>query len=101
VAEPHITSVAQADDSVPGQLWTIREAAHYLHIPISAIYKMTAPKARMRIPHLRIAGRLRFRRSALDEWLDVLTVSNIPVLQKAKSVARRVSRGINSQEEAP
>ena len=38
------------------QLWTIREAAEYLRLPLSAIYKMTGAKARLRIPHIRIAG---------------------------------------------
>jgi excisionase family DNA binding protein len=79
------------------QLWTIREAAEYLRLPISAIYKMTCAKARLRIPHIRIAGRLRFRRADLDEWLALLTVSNLEVLRKAHK-KRQVSDGLNPQE---
>ena len=64
--------------------WTIHEAAEYLSLPVSSLYKMTGPKARLRIPHVRIAGRLRFRRADLDRWLDALTVSNLDVLAKVR-----------------
>ena len=82
------------------QLWTIREAAEYLRLPLSAIYKMTGAKARLRIPHIRIAGRLRFRRADLDEWLALLTVSNLEVLRKTRK-KRQVSDGLNPQEATP
>jgi len=70
-------------------VWTIREAAAYLSVPVNSLYKMTGPKARLRVPHIRIAGRLRFRRIDLDRWLDVLSVSNLEVLVKARRGARR------------
>jgi excisionase family DNA binding protein len=79
-------------------LWTVKDAASYLRLPISAIYKMTAPKGRLRIPHVRLAGRLRFRRRDLDDWLDCLTVSHLEVLRKARNSARQVSNGFDSQE---
>ena len=63
-----------ADNGV--SVWTIREAAAYLSVPVNSLYKMTGPKARLRVPHIRIAGRLRFRKVDLDRWLDVLSVSN-------------------------
>src|SRR5258705_9082331 len=70
-------------------VWTIREAAAYLSVPVNSLYKMTGPKARLRVPHIRIAGRLRFRRVDLDRWLDVLSVSNLEVLVKARRGARQ------------
>jgi excisionase family DNA binding protein len=82
-------------------LWTIHEAAAYLQLPISAIYKMTAAKARLRIPHVRIAGRLRFRRRDLDEWVELLTVSNLEVLRRTRKKGQQVFDGVNSQEAAP
>jgi len=95
------TAEAQVSEHVPNQLWTIRDAAHYLRVPISAIYKMTARKARVRIPSVRISGRLRFRRADIDEWLELLTVSNVEVLRTVRHGSRKVCHGIDSQEEAP
>lgn len=83
----------------PERLWTIPEAAQYLSVPVGAVYKMTAPKARVRVPHVRIAGRLRFRRADLDAWLDLLTVSNLDVLRRMRKAARKVSHGVDSQAE--
>lgn len=70
-------------------VWTIHEAAAYLSVPVNSLYKMTGPKARLRVPHIRIAGRLRFRKVDLDRWLDVLSVSNLEVLVKARRGARQ------------
>ena len=81
-------------------LWTIRQAAAYLQVPVSAIYKMTAAKARLRIPHVRIAGRIRFRKQDLDEWLDLMTVSNLEVLRRARKKGQQVINGFDSQEAA-
>lgn len=85
-------------DHEPSRLWTIAEAAGYLRLPISAIYKMTAPKARLRIPHVRVGGRLRFRRTDLDRWVSALSVSNIDLLTKATRISRKVSDGDDSSE---
>ena len=41
---------------------------------MSSVYKMTARKAAVRIPHIRIGGKLRFRQSDIDRWLTLLTV---------------------------
>jgi excisionase family DNA binding protein len=86
-------------DVLSDRLWTIHDAAGYLHVPVSAIYKMTARQASVRIPHVRLAGRLRFRRCDLDAWLELLTVSNLSLLQKAQEKARRASHGIDSHTE--
>jgi excisionase family DNA binding protein len=83
------TAAQRADaSSTATGVWTIQEAAAYLSLPVNGLYKMTGPKARLRVPHIRIAGRLRFRKSDLDRWLDVLTVSNLDVLAKARRTAK-------------
>jgi excisionase family DNA binding protein len=69
-----------------GGLWTIDEAAAYLKVPKMAVYKMTSAST---IPHVKIGGRLRFRRADLDRWLDLLVVSNVETLAKAKAAAGR------------
>lgn len=59
---------------------TVREAAQYLKLKTSTIYKLTA--ARM-IPFCRPTGKkIMFRKKDLDEWLDTKTV---PSLDATKS----------------
>lgn len=65
-------------------LWDVTAVAAYLQIPISTVYKMTARKASVRIPHIRIGGKLRFRRSDVDRWLTLLTISNLEVLTRMR-----------------
>lgn len=68
-------------------LWSIEDVATYLRVPVSAVYKMTAQRARVRIPHVKIGSRLRFRKADIDRWLDLLTVSNLEILDKARRAA--------------
>jgi excisionase family DNA binding protein len=89
VPHEHGPRLDRTDASATKCVWTIQEAAEYLSVPVNSLYKMTGLKARLRVPHIRIAGRLRFRRSDLDRWLDLLSVSNLDVLAKAH---RRVPR---------
>jgi excisionase family DNA binding protein len=72
------------------RLWEIGDVADYLRVPVSSVYKMTAPKARVKIPHIRIAGRLRFRKVDIDRWLELLMVSNLDVLTKVAKAAAKV-----------
>ena len=65
-------------------LWGIQEVASYLGIPTSSIYKMTA---RGVIPHVKLGGRVRFRQADIVRWLDVLMVSPLPALDKARRMA--------------
>ena len=89
-----------SDSTTPDRLWSVSDVAAYLNIPVSSVYKMTGKKARLRIPHLRIAGRLRFRKTAIDHWLELLTVSDVDVLSKAIGKARVRSHGLHPPQEA-
>ncbi len=57
-------------------LWKTPDVAQYLGIPLSSVYKMTGPKSRIRLPHIRIAGKVRFRKDDIDRWLDQFVVLN-------------------------
>lgn len=83
------------------RLWEIADVSSYLHIPVSSIYKMTARKASVHIPHIRIGGKLRFRRADIDRWLGLLTVSNLEALTKMRRKASQVNHGDHSQAQAP
>ena len=63
-------------------LWKISDVAQYLGVPLSSVYKMTGPKSVLRIPHVRIAGKVRFRKADIDQWLDLLTVSSNDLIAK-------------------
>jgi excisionase family DNA binding protein len=65
-------------------LWSIEDVAAYLRVPVNSVYKMTAQKARTPIPHVKIGGRLRFRKADIDRWLDLLMVSNLETLDLDK-----------------
>ncbi len=73
-------------------LWKISDVAEYLGVPFSSVYKMTAPKSRLRIPHVRISGRVRFRKADIDHWLELLTVSNNDILAKINSIQHKSLR---------
>jgi excisionase family DNA binding protein len=51
-------------------LWKVSDVAQYLGIPPNSVYKMTGPKSALHIPHIRIAGKVRFRKANIDQWLD-------------------------------
>ena len=80
-----------------GSLWDIADVSAYLQIPVSSIYKMTARKAPVRIPHIRIGGKLRFRQSDVDRWLTLLTTSNIEALSKMRQKVSQVTHAHDSQ----
>jgi excisionase family DNA binding protein len=82
-------------------LWDITDVSAYLQVPVSSIYKMTARKAAVRIPHIRIGGKLRFRRGDVDRWLTLLTESNLDVLARMRLRVRKASHGSDSQTESP
>jgi excisionase family DNA binding protein len=74
-------------------LWKISDVAQYLGIPLSGVYKMTGPKSALRIPHVRIAGKLRFRKTDIDRWLAALTYSSVKILENANAEAKRYENG--------
>ena len=80
-----------------GSLWDIADVSAYLQIPVSSIYKMTARRAVVRIPHIRIGGTLRFRQADVDQWLTLLTISNIEALSKLRQKVSQVRHGHDSQ----
>lgn len=80
-----------------GGLWTIADVSGYLQISVSSVYKMTARKAAVRIPHIRIGAKLRFRQSDIDQWLALLTTSNMQALAKMRQKVSQVVHGDDSQ----
>jgi excisionase family DNA binding protein len=58
----------------------ISDVARYLGIHPNSVYKMTGPKSVLRMPHMRIAGKVRFRKADIDQWLDHLMVSTNDLL---------------------
>jgi len=69
---------------LPEGLWGVTDVSRYLQIPVSSIYKMTAQHAAVPIPHIRIGGKLRFRRTDIDRWLALLTTTSSDSLRKIR-----------------
>jgi excisionase family DNA binding protein len=90
-----------APASAADGLWEVADVATYLRVPVNSIYKMTARKAAVRIPHIRLGGRLRFRRADVERWLTLLTVSNLEILAQMRKHASQVTHGHDSQAQAP
>lgn len=74
------------------ELWTVAEAAEYLRIPVSSVYKMTSGKSKTPIPHIKLGGRVRFRQRDIDAWLDLWAVEPTTALATAKARALRARR---------
>jgi len=74
-------------------LWDVTLVATYLRIPVSSVYKMTARRTSLRIPHIRIGGKLRFRRVDVDAWLTLLSTSNLAALSTMRQKASKVTDG--------
>lgn len=79
--------------SAVSPLWDIEDVSAYLRMPVSAVYKMTARAATGQIPHIRIGGRLRFRQHDIDQWLSLLTTSNLQALERIRQKALKVTHG--------
>jgi excisionase family DNA binding protein len=84
-------------DGRVGRLWGVQEVAEYLRIPVGSVYKMTGRRARLRMPHVRLAGRVRFRKADVDRWIESLSVSNAETLVRvSKAAAQSVNNGRQS-----
>jgi excisionase family DNA binding protein len=96
---PEAPAEPDAGDS-GDSLWDVAGVAAYLHVPVGAIYRMTARRAGVRIPHIRLGNKLRFRKEDIDRWLGLLTVSNMDTLEKARRKAAERTYGNDPQAQA-
>jgi excisionase family DNA binding protein len=62
MSEATIFSVARAEE-----ILTARDLARYLRCHVSTLYRLVN---RGEIPHFRLGSDIRFRRSAIEKWLD-------------------------------
>ena len=70
----------------PPEILTIGETAHYLRVSLSSLYKLAQEG---RIPCQKVGRHWRFRREALDRWLE----QSKPQLQSAKEIKAQQKRG--------
>jgi excisionase family DNA binding protein len=61
------------------RLLTIQEVCELLRVKKTYVYWLTYQK---KIPDIKMQGHLRFRQSAIDEWLDSQEVRNDASLQE-------------------
>lgn len=97
VARPGDRPGDRPDPSAPPNgLWNVADVGRYLRISASSIYKMTARHAAVRVPHIRIGGKLRFRQSDVDQWLTLLTISNMETLTRMRGHLPKGTHGHDS-----
>lgn len=79
-------------DEQPGGVLTIEELAAYLKIPKSTLYKLVREG---KIPSQKIGRHWRFRKGAIDRWLDDLPAeSSEPAgTHPIKQDSREISNG--------
>ena len=71
------------------RLWTVREVAQYLALPCGAVYKLVAAGE---VPCIRVGGRLRFRKSDIDVWLESRkTLSELERRRVRQTIARALT----------
>jgi len=72
VLEPLESNLPNLD--IGNAIWTIKEAAAYLRLSTSEVYKMVRRKDERRVTHFRLGkglrSPLRFRKSDIDAWLE-------------------------------
>ena len=61
-SEPTIFPAARAEE-----ILTTRDLANYLRCHVSTLYRLVN---RGEIPHFRLGSDIRFKRSAIEKWLD-------------------------------
>ena len=50
--------------------FTARELADYLRLNVQTVYRKTKEGGTYRLPHTRIDGSIRFKKSDVDKWLN-------------------------------
>lgn len=55
------------------RLLTVKEVCELLNVKRSYVYWLTHRKV---LPHIKMQGHLRFRKSAIDEWLEKQEIRN-------------------------
>lgn len=68
------TSTGESD-----ALLTTQEICELLRVPKTYIYWLTHSR---RIPHIKLGGHLRFRRSDIDMWLESQEVRSVDIQEK-------------------
>ena len=65
------------------RLLTVQEICNLLRVRKTYVYSLTHQR---KIPHIKIQGQLRFRQSAIDEWLRSQEVSDVGIQEKKQMV---------------
>ena len=67
LASPHAVPAELDSTSQPGRLLRVPEVCRLLSVSKSTVYRMVEQN---QLPHIRIAGSLRFRQHSILQWLS-------------------------------
>jgi len=80
--KPLLSGTARHEEDV---IFDIKELADYLKVSKQWVYERTHLKE---IPHLKIDGQLRFRKSDIDKWLKTFNVPSVPKPERVLKAVR-------------
>ena len=69
----------KVESSIVTEIFNLNQAAEYLSLSKSAIYKKTSERE---IPHFKQGKKLYFKRSELDDWLTQLKIATKADIEK-------------------
>jgi excisionase family DNA binding protein len=72
-AKPALATPIKSPNGAPDQILTVPMLAEYLLCHPSTIYRLLKNK---RIPGFRVGSDWRFRKSAIDQWLNKATIAS-------------------------
>ncbi len=82
VLKPYLSRNTEVEDTV----FDVQGLSEYLKVSHKWIYERTQFKE---IPHMKVKGLLRFRKRAIDKWLDLHSTPAIKMPGRIRSVVRR------------
>lgn len=77
--KPMLTGIGKHEDDV---IFDVQGLAEYLKVDTSWVYKKVSLKE---IPHFHAGKYPRFKKSAIDKWIETQTVRPIPPLKLVKN----------------
>lgn len=70
---PYSLKLKIGADEMPEDIMTLREVAEYLKLAEKTAYRLAADG---KIPGFKVGGSWRFRKAAIEDWIDQQTTKN-------------------------
>jgi excisionase family DNA binding protein len=85
-----IGRTSMQEQSLSSDFMIINEVSGYLQLKVSTVYKLVEEK---KIPHYRIGGQIRFKKSDIDQWMERQREEIVDVKVEANKIIRSLEKG--------